>query len=189
VGGPGGSSEGEGIWRAGAVAVLGPRAPMPVAHASWAVAVSNGEQASCVPSASHARDGGKGHTVVPGCGQAEQATHCLPTEESWEPVCGLRSHEVEALPIARQNVEGAEADAARAEAPGGGREVLDVCAMQHVVLELGVGDAGWGLAIALRQQAPLADRRWLRACTRATALQRGAHVLAPWGHDTSPFVR
>jgi hypothetical protein len=143
VGGPGGSSEGEGIWRAGAVAVLGPRAPMPVAHASWAVAVSNGEQASCVPSASHARDGGKGHTVVPGCGQAEQATHCLPTEESWEPVCSLRSHEVEALPIARQNVEGAEADAARAEAPGGGREVLDVCAMQHVVLELGVGDAGW----------------------------------------------
>jgi hypothetical protein len=137
---PGVSYEGEGIWRAGDVAVRGPLAPMHVDHASWAVDGSNVAQESCVPSASQALDGGKGPTVVPGCGQAEQATHVLPTEESWEPVCGLRSHEVEALPIARQNVEGEEAEAARADAHGGGREVIDVCAMQHVVRELGFGD-------------------------------------------------
>ena len=138
--GPGGSYEGEGVWREGEGAVLGTRAPRPVDHASGAVEGNNGEHASCVPSASQARDGGAGHTGVPGRGHAEQATPCLPPEEGWEPVGGWRAHEVEELPVALQHVQGAAADAAGAETPGVWREWLDVCAMQHVVLERGCGD-------------------------------------------------
>jgi len=117
--GPVVSQEGSSIWREGDVAVLGPLAPMHVDHESWAVDVRNWEQESCVPSESQALDGGKVHTVVPGGGHAEQATYFLHTEDSWEPVCGLRSHEVEELPIAFQNVEGEEADAAVADTHGG----------------------------------------------------------------------
>jgi hypothetical protein len=143
VGCPVVSSEGEGIWREGDVAVLGPLAPMPVDHEALAVDVRHWEKESCVQSESQARDGGKVHTVMQGWGHAEQATHFLHTEESWEPVCGLRSHEVEELPSALQNVEGEEAEAAVADAYGGWCELIDVFAMQNVVLELGFGDAVW----------------------------------------------
>jgi hypothetical protein len=77
---------------------------MNVDHASLAVDVRNLETESFVQSESQAIDGGKVHTVVQGGGHAEHATHFLHTEDSWEPVCGLRSNEVEELPIAFQNV-------------------------------------------------------------------------------------
>lgn len=77
---------------------------MNVAHASLAVDVRNLEKEACVQSESQAIDGGKVHTVVQGGGHAEQATYFLHTEESWEPVFGLSSNEVEELPITFQNV-------------------------------------------------------------------------------------
>jgi hypothetical protein len=101
---PGVSQEGESIGREGDVAVLGPLAPMHVDHESLAVDVRHWEKESFVQSESQAIDGGKVHTVVQGGGHAEQATYCLHTEESWEPVCGLSSNEVEELPITFQNV-------------------------------------------------------------------------------------
>lgn len=186
--GPVVSSERSSIWREGDGAVLGPRAPMHVDHEALAVDVSNVEKEAFVQSESQARDGGKGHTVGHGGGHAEHATHCLHTEESWEPVCGWSSHEVEELPSAFQNVEGEEADAARAEAHGGWREVIDVWARQHGVLERGCGEEVGCCAIELRQQAHLADIRLLRAFTLATALKSGDHVLAQWGHEISPCM-
>jgi hypothetical protein len=78
---------------------------MHVDHESLAVDIRNLEKESFVQSESQALDGGKVHTVVQGCGHAEQATHFLHTEDSWEPVFGLSSNEVEELPIALQNVE------------------------------------------------------------------------------------
>jgi hypothetical protein len=104
VGCPGVSYEGEGIWREGDVAVLGPLAPMHVDHESLAVDVRHVEKESFVQSESQARDGGAIHTVVQGRGHAEQATHFLHTEDGWEPVCGLSANEVEELPSALQNV-------------------------------------------------------------------------------------
>src|SRR5712691_3009164 len=116
---------------------------MHVDHESLAVDVRHLEKEAFVQSESQARDGGKVNTVVQGCGHTEQATHCLHTEDSWKPVFGLRSNEVEELPIALQNVEVEEADAAVADAHGGWRELIDVFAMQNVLLELGFGDEVW----------------------------------------------
>jgi len=116
---------------------------MHVDQESVAVEVRKVEKESVVPSESHARDGGAVHTVGQGGGHAEQATHFWHTADGWEPVGGLRSHEVEDLPIALQNVEGEEADAAGADAHGGWRELIDVWAMQNVLLELGCGDEVW----------------------------------------------
>jgi hypothetical protein len=161
---------------------------MNVDHESLAVDVRNLEKESFVQSESQAIDGGKVHTVVQGWGHAEQATHFLHTEDSWEPIFGLRSNEVEELPIAFQNMEVEEADAAVADAHGGGREVIDVFAMQNVVLELGFGDEVWGFALELRQQAHLADRRLLSAFTLAPELKSGDHLLAQWCHEISPFM-
>lgn len=109
-------------------------------HEAWAVEVRHWEQEACVQAESQALDGGKVHTVVPGGSPAEQATPCVHTAESWEPVGGWRAHEVEELPSALQHVEGEEADAAGADAQGGGREVSDVCAMPPVWLERGCGE-------------------------------------------------
>jgi hypothetical protein len=100
---PGVSPAGSRLWRAGDGAVLGPRAPMHVAHASLAVDGRNWAQESFVQSESQARDGGKVHTGVQGGGHAEQATDFLHTEESGEPVCGWSSHEGEELPSTFQN--------------------------------------------------------------------------------------
>jgi hypothetical protein len=116
---------------------------MHVDHESLAVDVRHVEKESFVQSESQARDGGAIHTVVQGRGHAEQATHFLHTEDGWEPVFGLSSNEVEDLPVALQNVQGEESNAARADAHGGWREVIDVFAMQHVLLELGFGDEVW----------------------------------------------
>jgi hypothetical protein len=116
---------------------------MHVAHASLAVDVRHWAKESFVPSESQARDGGAIHTVVQGRGHAEQATPFLHPEDGWEPVCGLSAHEVEALPVALQNVQGEESNAARADAQGGWRELIDVFAMQHGWLERGFGDEVW----------------------------------------------
>ena len=116
---------------------------MHVDQESLAIDVSDVGKESVVQSASQARDCGKGHPVVPGWGQAEQATPFVHTVESGEPVCGLRALEVEELPSAFQHVEGEEAGAAGAEAHGGWREVIDVFVMPPVLLELGCGAEGW----------------------------------------------
>jgi hypothetical protein len=100
---PGVSPAGSRLWRAGDGAVLGPRAPMHVAHASLAVDGRNWAQEFFVQSESQARDGGKVHTGVQGGGHAEQATNFLHTKESGEPVCGWSSHEGEELPSTFQN--------------------------------------------------------------------------------------
>ena len=140
VRGPGMASEGSGVWREGDRAVLGALAPMHVDHESLAVDVSNVEQESFVQSESQALDSGEVHTVMQGRGPAEQAPHFLHTEDGWEPVCGWSAHEVEELPVALQNVQGEEADAAGADTHGGWREVSAVCAMQNIVLKLRCGD-------------------------------------------------
>jgi hypothetical protein len=116
---------------------------MHVDYESLAIDVRKVAKESCVQSESQARDAGAGHTVAQGGGQAEQATHFLPTEDGWEPVCGLRSNEVEALPVTLQNVQGEESDATGADAHGVWCELIDVFAMQNVVLDLGFGDEMW----------------------------------------------
>jgi hypothetical protein len=161
---------------------------MPVAQESWAVEDRPLAKASCVQSESPARDGGARPTVGQGRGHAEPATPCRHTADGWEPVCGVSAHEVEERPGALQNVQGAASNAAEAEAHGGGREVRDVCAMQHGGLALGCGDEGWGCAIELCEQAHRADLRLVGACTLATALKRGDHWWAQWGQRASPCV-
>ncbi len=78
--------------------------------------------------------------MVPGRGHAEKTPHLLYTEDGWEAVCGLGPHEVESLPVARQDGLEEKSDAAGADAHGVRRESIDVFSMQDVLLELGFGD-------------------------------------------------
>jgi len=93
------------------------------------------------------------------------------------------------VPVALEDRQGEESDAAVAEAHGSGGEVIDVCAVQAIGLEFGVGDHVWGFAIALREQAHFPDVSLLRALALATALESRTPLLTPRGHEISPFVR
>jgi hypothetical protein len=87
-------------------------------------------------------DSGAVHTGRPGRGPAEQAPPGRHTADGGEPVGGWSAPEVEERPVALQNVQGAEAEAAGVETPGGGREVSAVGAMPHRVRERRGGEEG-----------------------------------------------
>ena len=153
-----------------------------------AIDVRDLEGEGCIEPEAQALDGGEVRLIVHGCRRLRKTSDFFHTEDGGEPVCGLSANEVEELPGTLQNVQGEESEAAGADAHGVWRELIDVFAMEHIVLELGCGDEVWGCAIELCQQAHLADRRLLRAFTLATELQRGDHLLAQWCHQMSPFV-
>jgi hypothetical protein len=56
------------------------------------------------------------------------------------------------------------------------------------VLQVWFRDESRGLAVALSEEPNLTDIAQLTTFARATELQSGEHVLAPWCHDRPPLA-
>ena len=123
-----------------------------------------------------------------GGGGREEPPDLLHTEDGGETVGGVRVHEREGVPVAREDVLREEADATIAEAHGRWGEAVDVFPVEEGVLQLLFGEQVGRCAIELSEQAYFTDRGLLGTLSLTTELQCGNHVLTQWGHEISPFV-
>ena len=137
---------------------------------------------------SQAIDGGAGDLIVPRRGSLEKTPGLLDTADGGETVFGLGANKREGVPIALEDVLREEADTAVADTHGRWGEAIDVFAVQEVGLEFLFGDHVRRFAIELGEEADFSDIRFLGAFAFATELERGNHLLTPWGHEQSPFL-
>ena len=87
--------------------------------------------------------------------ERQQTFDLLKAEDSGETVFGLGANERQGMPVALEDVLVEEFDATVADAHRSRGEVVDVFAVQEVVLKLGFGDQVWGFAKELREQSYL----------------------------------
>ncbi len=86
------------------------------------------------------------------------------------------------MPVALEAVWREEADAAVADAQGGGGEAVNVFPVEEGVLQGVCREAIGRLVVTLGQEADVPDR----GCRSPFALEP---VLTQWAHEISPFVR
>ena len=138
---PGGSQERQGVVGQGAVAVCGTRAAVAMDLEALASDSGDVQGEGFVPPESHARDGGAGDLVVQGGGRREETSDLLGTAEGWAPVCGVRAHERQGVPVACEDVRGEASEATGAEAQGSWGKAIAVLAVQAGVLQCLCRDA------------------------------------------------
>ena len=189
VGFPVDAQQSEGIFGQGDVSVFGALATMDMDLETLAIDIRDLQGEGFMEPEAQAVDGGEVDLVVQGSGGREEPPDLLLTEDGWEPVCGLRAHEREGVPVALEDVLIEESDATVADAHGSWGEAVDVFAVQAVGLELLFGEHVGRFAIELSQQAYLTDIGLLGTLPLATELKRSDHVLTEWGHEISPFLR
>jgi hypothetical protein len=186
---PGGAEQRQRIGGQGDVPVCGALAAVDRDLETLAIEVRDLQGEGCMEPESHARDGGAGDVVVSGGGGGEESPDVLTTEHGWETVCGVRAHEREGVPVAREDVLREKADATVGEAHGSWGKAIDVCAVQEGVLQRLCSDAVGGCVGERSQQAYCTDRGFLRPFAFATALESRKHWWTQWGHEMSPCLR
>jgi hypothetical protein len=78
---------------------------------------------------SYTLDRSEGDLVVEGGGSLAEASTLCNTADGREPMCGLRTHERQDVPVVREDVLGEEADTAVTDAHGSWSKAIDVFAM------------------------------------------------------------
>lgn len=91
------------------------------------------------------------------------------------------------MPIALEDVDIEEANAAVADAHRLGRPAVDVFAMEEVFLEFGFGDEIGSLVVKLREHPDRAGVGFLGRFSFPIELQSGDHALIPIIHKSSPL--
>jgi hypothetical protein len=117
---PGGTEQREGLGGQGDGPVFGALAPMDLALEARALKVGDLQEAGCMEPEAHARDGGAGDLMMEGSGRWQEPPDLLHPEDGGETVGGVRAQERERMPVALEAVWREEADAAVADAQGGG---------------------------------------------------------------------
>jgi hypothetical protein len=125
---------------------------------------------------------------VEGCGCLEEPPDFCNTEDGRKTVFGVGAHARQGVPVALEDVLGAEPHTTGADTQGRGGEVVDVFAVQEGVLECGCGEEVGGCAIALREHTDFTDRGFLSPFACAAEVERGEHLLTQRGHEISPFL-
>lgn len=185
---PGGAEPREGLGGQRDVAVLGALAAVDMALEARALARGALQAEGCLAAESQARDRGEGDLGMQGGGGQAELRALLHTADRGKPVGGLWAKECAGVPVAREDVLGAEAHAAGAEAHGRGGQAVDLFAVQDGALQRLCREAGRRFAIALSQQADGTDRGFLGPFALATAWESRQHVVTQWGQEISPFV-
>ena len=189
MGFPGGTQQGEGLSGQGHVPVFGALPTMDMDLKTLAIDGRDLEGEGVMEPEAQALDGGEIDLVVQRGGRREETPHFFNTQDGGETVCRLRPQEREGGPSALEDVLREETDATRADTHRRGGEAVDVFPVQEVMLQFLFSNAVGGFVGELREQADCTDRRVLSPFTLATEVESSHHVLAQWGHETSPFVR
>ena len=90
------------------------------------------------------------------------------------------------LPLAVQDALIEEAEAAVADANGGGSELVDVFAVEQIADEFVFGDEIGPFAVEVGEQGDFADIGFDGGGTLAVEFECSRHLLTQWGHGIPP---
>ena len=170
------------------IAILGALSAVDMDHHAAAVDIGDFEVETFVKPQSTGIDGRKIGVILKGFDLGKNASDFFNAENGRESSLGLGSEDSEDVPIALEDVFIAEAYAAIADPHGIGRPVIDVFAVEEVVLEFLLGDQIGGLAIELGEHANGAGVGLLSSFPFAIELKSLDRSVIPLClHDSSPF--
>jgi hypothetical protein len=133
-------------------------------------------------------DGGKVGVILKGLDLGKNASDFFNAENGRKASFGLGSEDSENVPISLEDVFVEEAYAAIGDAHGIGGPVINVLAVEEVVLEFLLGDQIGGFAVELGEHANGAGVGLLSSFPLAIELKGLDRSVIPLClHDTSPF--
>ncbi len=188
VGGPIASEQLEGGLGERDVAIFGALSTVDMDHHAGGIDIGDFEVETFMESQAAGIDGGKIGVILEGFDLGKNASDFFNAENGRKVSLGLGSEDSEDVPIALEDVFIAEAYAAIADAHGIGRPVIDVFAVEKIVLEFLLGDQIGGFAIELAEHANGACVGLLSPFPFAIELKSLDRSVIPFClHDTSPF--
>ncbi len=188
VGGPIASEQLEGgMWERD-VAVLGPLSTMDMDHHAGGVDIGDFEVEAFVKSQAAGIDGGEIGVILEGMDLGKNTSDLFTAENGREASFGLGTEDSEDVPVSLEDVFEEEANAAIADAHGIGRPVIDILAVEEIILKFLLGDQIGGFAIELGKHTDGAGVGLLSSFPLAVELKDLDRFVIPLClHDTSPF--
>jgi hypothetical protein len=168
-------------------AVFGALTAMHVNHHSLTVDIADFQMQRFLQAQAAGVDRAQESVVMSGAHAPEQRAYFFATQDRGQARFALRAQDVEQMPVALQDMNEEEADSAVADAHGVRRPVIDVLAVQEVILELALADLVRALAIELAQHAHRAGVGFLGALALAVEREQVDGFLIPvCHHGNSP---
>jgi hypothetical protein len=190
VGGPIASEQLEGGLGERDVAVLGALSPVDMDHHAGGVDIGDFEVEAFMKSEAAGIDGGEIGVILEGMDLGENTSDFFNTENGREASFGLGTEDSEDVPVSLEDVFEEEANAAIADAHGIGGPVIDVLAVEEIVLKFLLGDQIGGFAIELGEHSDGAGVGLLSPFPLAIELKSLDRFVIPLClHDTSPFFK
>ena len=188
VGEPVAAEQMEGGLGEGYIAILGTLSTVDMDHHTVAVDIGDFEVEPFVKSETAGIDGGEIDVIVEGFDVVQNASDFFSAQNRGESSFGLGSEDSKDVPVSLEDVFVEEANPAIADAHGIGRPVINVFAMEEIVLEFLLGDQIGGFAAELAEHANGAGVGLLSPFSFAVELKRLDRFVIPLClHDTSPF--
>jgi len=157
-------------------------------HHAVAVDIGDFEMESFVKPQSTRIDGGEIGIVLEGFDPGKNTSDFLNTENGGKASFGLGTENSKDVPVSLEDVFVEEANPAIADPHGIGRPVINVFALEEIVLEFLLGDEIGGFAIELGEHADGAGVGLLSPFPFAVELKSLDRSVIPLClHDTSPF--
>ena len=152
------------------------------------VDIGDFEMETFVKSQSAGIDGGEIGVILEGMDLGKNTSDFFTAENGREASLGLSTEDSEDVPVSLEDVLEEEANAAIADAHGIGGPVINVFALEKIVLEFLLGDQIGGFAIELGEHADGAGVGLLSSFPFAVELKSLDRSVIPLClHDTSPF--
>jgi len=188
VGPPIAAEQVEGGWGERDVAVLGPLSTVDMDHHAGGVDIGDFEMEAFVKSEAAGIDGGEIGVILEGMDLCKNGSDFFTAENGRKASFGLGSKDSEDVPVSLEDVLVEEAYPAIADAHGIGGPVINVLAVEEIVLEFLLGDQVGGFVVELTEHANGASVGLLSPFSFAIELERLDRPVIPLClHDTSPF--
>ena len=170
------------------VAILGALSAVDMDHHAGGIDIGDFEVETFVKSQAAGIDGGEIGVILEGIDLGKNASDFFTAENGRKASFGLGSEDSEDVPVSLEDVFEEEADAAIADAHGIGGPVIDVLAVEEIVLEFLLGDQIGGFAVELGEHTDGAGVGLLSPFPFAIELKSLDRFVIPLClHDTSPF--
>ena len=188
VGGPIASEQLEGGKGERDVAILGALPPVDMDHHAGGIDIGDFEVETFMESQAAGIDGGEIGVILEGFDLGKNGSDFFDAENGREATFGLGTEDSEDVPVSLEDVFEEEAYAAIGDTHGIGRPVINVLAMEEVVLEFLLGDQVGGFVVELAEHANGAGVGLLSSFPLAIELKSLDRFVIPLClHDTSPF--
>jgi hypothetical protein len=188
VGRPIASEQQEGGLGERDIAVLGPLSAMDMDHHAGGVDIGDFEVKAFVKPEAAGIDGGEIGVILEGMDLGKNTSDFFTAENGREASFGLGTEDTEDVPVTLEDVFEEEANAAIADAHGIGGPVIDVLAVEEIILEFLFSDQIGGFAVELGEHTDGARVGLLSSFPLAVELKGLDRFVIPLClHDTSPF--